>query len=354
MIARTLTIVTLVALALCGFASPAFAQGWKSGGSNPKMSDLAPRQSDSEAYSDRYSFAVDMDDGTHVGLDFTISNLGFGDRNCVVEVRVKSKKHGNYRYNESFDEDEWTSGSGFSLAAGPTRITGKGSGVFEIAHTGKTPVKLKFENQVPMWAPGSGSLNTSAGFYELHIISPRASVTGTVGGRSVKSTDRGYADHVSTDIAPYDLAKYYSRSRLYEGDVLVMWRDIKLQDEAGGGHSPWVLVVYKDKIVFSSSNARIRYGDKYRDQKSGYVVPKAVQVDARRGEDRIKFVLKGKRSKRKDLLAGYSTFVKAVASAVSEPYQFTMTGDFVLEMSVGGATAQVSGKGHYTMDFVTK
>lgn len=351
--ARILSIVVL--LALLGFSTPLYAQGWGNGSGQPSMSDLAPRESDSEAYSDRYSFSVDMDDGTHVGLDFTISNLGFGDGNCVVEVRVKPKNGANYRYNESFDEDEWSAASsGFSLTAGPTTIRGKGKGTFIINHDGSTPVKLKFENIVPMWAPGSGSLKTSAGFYDLHIISPRASVSGTVGGRAVSSADRGYADHASTDIAPYDLANYFSRARIYEGDVLVMWRDIKLRDEVGGGQSPWVLVIYKDKIVFSSSRARIRYGSKYRDQKSGYLVPKAVQIDAKSGENRIKFVIKAKRTKRKDLLAGYSSFIKTVASAVSEPYQFTMTGDYTLEMTIGGATAQVSGDGHYTMDFLTE
>ncbi len=336
------------------WASPAYAQSWGRGG-NPSMGDLKPTNSDSEAYSDRYGFSADMDDGTHVGVDFTISNLGFGDRNVVVEVRVNPKNGAKYRYNESFDEDEWSAGSsGFSLKAGPTTIVGRGKGTFIINHAGSTPVNLQFENIVPMWSPGSGRLKTKAGFYDIHIISPRAKVTGKVGGRSVVSTDRGYADHVATDAAPYELARSFRRARLYKDDVMVIWRDIELHQDIGGGSVPWILVLYKDKVVFSSARARIRYGSKYTDSKSGYVVPKAVQINAKSGEDSIKLVMKARRTKRKDLLAGQGSFVKAVASAVAEPYQFTASGEFTLEMTIGGATAQVTDKGHFTMDFVTK
>jgi hypothetical protein len=335
------------------WATPAFAQSWGRGG-KPSMSDLKPTVSDSEAYSDRYGFSADMEDGTHVGVDFTISNLGFGDRNVVVEVRVKPKNGKDYRYNESYDEDEWSAGSsGFSLKAGPTTIQGKGKDTFIINHAGSTPVKLKFENIVPMWSPGSGRLSTDAGFYDIHIISPVARVTGTVGGRKVTSS-QGYAEHVATDAAPYELARSFRRARIYKDDIMILWRDIELHPDIGGGNTPWILVTYKDKIVFSSSKARVRYGSTYKDSKSGYVVPKAVQIDARNGKDRIKLIMKARRTKRKDLLANQGSFVKAVASAVAEPYQFTGTGEFTLQMEIGGAAAQVGDNAHYTIDFITK
>jgi hypothetical protein len=204
-----------------------------------------------------------------------------------------------------------------------------------------------------MWSPGSGRLKTDAGFYDIHIISPTAKVTGRVGGQEV-SSNQGYAEHVATDAPPYDLARSFRRARLYKDDLMILWRDIELHPDIGGGNTPWILVTYKDKIVFSSSRARIRYGSKYTDSKSGYVVPKAVQIDAKNGKDSIKLIMKARRTKRKDLLAGQGAFVKAVASAVAEPYQFTATGEYTLEMNIGGTKAQVSNKGHFTMDFVTK
>ncbi len=359
MLQKSTYISTLIAIAIALIATPAFAN-WGKGSGKVKMKELIPKLSSSEAYSERYGFAVDFDGSGHVGIDFTISNLGWGDQHGAVQVRVtnpETKK--KYKFSKKVDEGDWSSSKGkLDLNIASTRLTQKGSNAFRLQHNGKVKVDLTFTNRMPMWHPGDGIVKTDAGYYQFNLIAPRADVTGTVkmGGKTFTVDEKlgGYADHVATDAAPFDFAKRFSRMRNYNGDVFVIWREITLSDDLGAKSITWIMIGYKDKIVFSDSKARFREGRIKQDAKSGYRFPMSVQIDGKKGGDSIKLVMKGKRHKRKDLLEGYGAAVKAVAGAFSEPIQFDVSCEYTLQMDIGGTKAQIKGDSHYVVDQLNK
>lgn len=361
---RPLTVSALAVGLLAALAQPADAgtRGWTegSGGAQATFTDLVPSMSSDEAYTERYSFAVDLEGGGHVGVDLTISNLGWGDHNGAAAVRVKMPGESKYSQSKKVDRDDWSySKKEFDLNIGDTRVRQKGSRDFELTHRGDgVRFDLVFENTTPMWRPGTGQIRTDAGYYKYTLVAPRANVTGTVtiGGKTHKvvSKGEGYGDHVATNVAPFDFAKRFSRFRTYEGDVFVMWREIELTEDLGGESFTWVVVGYKDKIVFSDADADIRFGRVKKDPKTGYSFPMAVQIDGKTGKDHIKLILQGKSFERTDLLESYGTAAKVVASTVSEPYRYDVKARFVLQMHIGGAAAQVNGNSHYVLDYVNK
>lgn len=356
-LSQLLPFLLLVPMALA--SSPVLAAGWGKGGGKVKMSELIPKMSSTEAYTERYGFAVDIDGGGHVGVDFTISNLGWGDFHGGVEVRINAPGEKKYKFSKLKDEGEWSSSKkSFKLNIASTSITQVGNNSFRLKHNGKVKCDLLFDNKMPMWHPGNGEIRTDAGYYQLNVIAPRADVTGTItiNGKTVKVDQKrgGYADHIATDVAPYDLAMRFSRMRNYNGDIFVIWREVTLTEEFGGRSVTWIMIGYKDKIIFSDSAAKMREGRIKQDPKSGYNYPMSMQIDGKNGKDSIKLVMKGTKKKRKDLMAGYGAAVKMVAGAFTKPVQFDVTCDYTLEMTVGGTTAQVKGKSHFVVDYLNQ
>ncbi len=352
-----------VACALLLFApgeAAAQASGWGSGSGNPSVSDLVPTMSDDESYTERYSFSVDLDNGGHVGMDFTISNLGWGDAHGASSVRVRWPGRTKYEFNKKVGEDDWThSKKDLDIDIAGTKVTTTDGKKIRLQHkSSKVELDITFHNRIPMWQPGSGQITTEDGYHKFNLIAPRADVTGEIsfGEKTyeVKGDRSGYGEHVATNIAPYDFADRFSRFRDYDDDIFEMWREIKLAEDYGGKSITWILVGYKDEIIFSDADADMRFARMRKDSKSGYRFPMALQIDAESGSDEIKLVMKGRRFKRKDLLESYGSAVKSIASAVAEPYQFDIKCNYQMQMTVKAATAKVSGKGHYIMDYINE
>ncbi len=337
-------------------------KGWAKGKSTskPSVSDMIPEMSSDEAYTERYGFAVDLDDGGHIGLDWTVSNLGWGDGHGATSVRVRLPNHDRYEMKKKVDEGEWTySKKQFDIDIADTRVRARGKNTFVVTHEGEdVSFRLLFKNTTAMWKPGSGEIKVKDGYYKFNMLAPRANVTGevTIGDQTikVKGTKKGYADHIATNIAPFDFAKRFSRFRTYNKDLFVMWREVKLHSDYGGRSYTWVVVGYKDKIVFSDPDAQIRFARQKKDPKGGYKFPMAIQIDGEDGKDSVKLVMRGKSFKRTDLLENYGAAAKMVASSVSNPFRYDVKCKYTLQMVIQGAKAQVSGNSHYVMDYINK
>lgn len=342
--------------ALMALSVPAFAASWGSAkGGTPTMKELIPKMSGGQAYTERYGFAVDLDQGGHIGVDFTISNLGWGSGHGAVQVRVDRPGQKKYRHSEKLGDGDWSySKDKFSLDISNTQVDQVGNNGFRVRHDGSTKFDITFTNKMPMWKPGSGRVKSGEGYYQFNLIAPRADVKGTVtqGGKTVEVTGKraGYADHVATDVAPFNFATRFSRLRNYNDDVFVFWREISTTDDFGGGSVTFVMIGYKDKIVFSDANASWKGGQFKVDPKTNYRVPLSIQIDGKSGKDSIKLVMKGRRYTRTNLLDSYGRAAKLVASAFTEPIRYKIKCEYQLEMNIGGARAKIDGKSHFVVD----
>lgn len=357
----TLVLTSLFAvMTLQAEDASAQTRGWSSGGQAkaPTMQALIPKMSSGNAYTERYGFSVDLEGGGHIGVDFTISNLGLSNGYGASSVRVQlpgMKK--KYDVSNRVSRSKWTYAKDrFFMDISNTTVEGVGNDTFVLKHDGDVKFELTFKNTIPMWRPGSGEIQVKDGYYKFNLIAPRADVTGKVlvdgAWREVKATRGGYADHVATNVAPYDFAKRFSRFRHYNDDVFIIWREIQLEEKFGGETFTWVMVGYRDKIVFADANATVRFGNVRPDASTGYNIPHSLQIEGKNGQDSITLVMRGKSFKKKDLLASYGRAARMVASSLSKPFQYTVPSDYTIQMTVQGATANVAGKSHYTIDFV--
>ncbi len=356
--AYVLPLIVVASILFLSAPASAQIQGWEEGPSGEEMSmkELIPKLSSEEAYTERYTFSAEIDGGGEIYIDFTISNLGWGDHHGATTARVELPGTKKYEYAEKLDEGDWAYDErSFALQIGKSSVKGVGDDTFAINHKGRVQFELTFENTLPMWRPGDGEVNGDGKYFRLGLISPRANVSGRVKidgqWRSVKGTNSGMGDYNATTFAPFDLAHRFSRFRSFNGDIFVAWREIELAEEHGGKSLTWVVVGYKDKIIFSDASARLKEG-RVTNRANGYMVPRSIQIDARSGEDRIRLVMKGERIKQKDLLEAYGAAVKMVVSAVSQPYQFTVPSEYQLQMTIKGATATVKGNSEYSMDYM--
>ncbi|RAL23879.1 hypothetical protein DL240_06945 [Lujinxingia litoralis] len=357
--AGVVTMLAVWAMSAVPATAQAQLQGWSEGSAARQVSmrELIPRMSSGQAYSERYGFSVDLEGGGHIGMDFTISNLGIRSGYGAAQVRVRLPGQERYEYGERVGRGDWTTASDrFALDIARTQVEAQGADSFVLRHDGDVKVELTFRNTMPMWRPGTGQIRQGEDYYRFTLISPRANVEGRVQidgtWHEVRAERAGYADHVATNVAPYDLAKRFSRFRDYNDDVFVIWREIELTEQFGGRTLTWAMVGVGDRIVFSDAAATLRPGNVNADSETGYQVPQAVQIEGESGQGQMRFVMRGDRVKKKDLLASYGRAARLVASALSKPWEYTVHGDYALEVEVGGRTVRKRGRAHYTVDFV--
>lgn len=354
-----MVIALLTAILFVALASPAMAQSWGQTGAGepPTMEDLIPRMSSGQAYTERYSFAVDFDDGGHVGANFTISNLGVRSGYGAAEIRVRHPDHDNYSHQERVSRGDWSYDEDtFGLDIAGAQLEADGDDAFKLTYQGDdAAVDLRFQTHMEMWRPGRGEIRRDDDYYRFTLVAPRSDVTGRIKidgqWHDVQGTRRGYADHVATNVAPFDLGKRFTRFRTYEDDVFVLWREIRLTRDFGGRSVSWIVVGVDDEIIYEDPDAEVQYGNLERDEETSYQVPHAVQVVSQKGDHRMRFLLRGDEVDRRDLLASYGRVVRAIASRFSEPYEYTIRGDYILEVNAD-QPVRIRDSSHFIVDHV--
>lgn len=371
-----------IAAAEEGEAAP-ISRGWNDVAKGERITaaspgDFVPVMSDEEAYIERYTVSLDLDGGGWIGAYFTISNLGFGNGHGAARLkiklpeRMKDASKGEYSFFKKVARDEWSfEKDELDLNIANLRLQAKedGSGFtvrFE-EPDGSVKLELEVHNDLPMWKPGRGRIDVADGGYLIYgLLSPRGSAKGRVfidgEWHEIASTRQVFADHSATNVAPFDLGAHFAHCRTYEDDLMVAWRSIKLGDAYGGETYTWMMVGYKDKIVFSDADAIIKTGDTKHDGKTGYTIPYSVQIEGEQpgtgkakkkgGKDRVKLIMKAERMHKEDLLDRYGAAAKLVAGAVSKPFRYEFKSSFATTLEIGGAKARVGGNGRYYFDFM--
>jgi hypothetical protein len=328
---------------------------------SPTVDDLSPALSDGEAYSERYSVSFTSERGVEVYLNWSISNLGWGDHHGSAKVTVKFRERPDYTFQKTVDRKAWsTDEEGFGLDIADTSIAARQEGGFQIHHAGEVSLELTLRGGCPRWSPGGGRIEVDGGYLERRVFGLRASAAGRIKvdgeWREIAADEAVYGDHVRTDIAPYGLADRFSRARIVDGDrdLMVVWRETKLTEAHGGESVTWLVVAYRDEIVLADPDAAITFGRIRRDGEAGYRIPHAVQIEGEQGGDTVKLVMRATRRTGTDLLAGYGRVAKLLASSVSKPYSYYFDSDYQIEMAIGGRKASVRGEGGYTMDILNQ
>lgn len=354
----TATIALVVVTVALGVGAVASAATPTDSGEAGSMSDLIPRMSSGQAYSERYSFAVDIDGGGYIGINFTISNLGFRSGYGAFEVFIDLPGRKNYDNSDRVGRRDWTYGEeDFELDIDAASIEAVGDDAFELNYDGgDTEVSLRFQNRLPMWRPGASEIRKGDEYYRFMLVAAAADVEGRVKldgeWSDIEGTRSGYGDHVATNIAPYNLATRFSRFRHADDEAFVMWREVALTEDFGGDTTAWVVVGVDDEIVFEDAGAQIDFDGVERDEETGYDVPGSVEVRAAQGDEKVRFSLQVDDVEGRDPLAGRGRAARMIAAAVSDPFQYNLRGPFGLELDVGGQRIRLDDSGHVTIDYI--
>lgn len=338
------------------FGAPATAQelSWGRGSSTPTPNDFIPHLKSGEAYSERYTFNIPLDGGGEIYMDFTVSNLGWGDNKGATTARVTIPGQKTYHYRKELDGDEWSfDRKAFRIHMGKSSIETDGKG-YRLRHEGSTRIDLKMASVVPAWRPGKGKIELEGQTFELALMAPKAHVSGRVGMNNTwipVSSQIGMGDWTMSTIAPYDLAQRFSRFKAYEDDYMVTWREIKTTKDLGNKSIVWVLVMKGDDVVFESASATLTASAEYTDKKSDYRVPRVFRIDASKGGKKISLTVRGSRPTVRDLLADHGSVARAIAGTMTKPFEFNSDATFTLKLPTGDT---ISGRGPLGVDILNQ
>ncbi len=307
-------------------------------------------------YSQEYSFTGWLEDGGEFGAEFLISNVGIGGIKGGVNAwyrpgnggkKLKAslqKKKGQWSWQNSPAPGMKVGGSSFTAEPGKATIA---------ISEGELQAEAQFINILPPWRPGSGRVHFGSArkdYYDVTLLAPKAQVKGKVliDGEWKEFTGYGYADHKATTVAPQEQAKTWIRFRAYEGDWTIISQEFILPSSLGGGRIPWIIIGYKDRLVFQSLTHTLTPQNIVEDKKFSYIYPMGLDFAGKEGDRTLAGKVTATRlTDRADLLSGLGAIERAVVSRFSKPVGYYMDADYLFNLTIAGKPYQIKGKGSY-------
>ncbi|MBW2699831.1 MAG: hypothetical protein JRF33_03340 [Deltaproteobacteria bacterium] len=325
-----------------------------------KLADFRPHPHGMEWYGEQWSHGVWTDKGRHfVGVDFVISNVGFGDHKATFKAAYKHADGTQTKCKAEFDSDEWSwSKQGFSIQAGKNKISGDLKGLNIHAQCGAMTMDLRFENEVAPLRPGGGKLVYGQdGIYDMMFTSPRAKVSGSakIGGKTIPIHGWGHADHSYTTMAPHKSVRRWFRFKHVTKDISILMAELQTPVQYAGGRHGWVMLLSSKGRHIATAKVRYGFDGFIKDEKSeeGYRIPRRVSIKASEGESKLEGqVLMTSLKSVKDPTASWGGLARTIARRVSKPRDYRMNCAYQLTFSSQGGSSKLQGEGDYQYFFI--
>ncbi len=183
---------------------------------------LEPLPSSNDNYGESFTFMADLEDGTFVFTQFSITNLGPGSRHGICRATVLRPGQKAWAPQAKVSSDEWGYDAATStLRMGPCTLHA-GSGTFVSVPLDNGLVNIRFtEPPVPQAPPGS-EVAVGNTRYRHEVLVPFS--TAKVSLKLPNSTTMlelsggGYGDHSHSTVAPAKLARSWVRFRALRGE----------------------------------------------------------------------------------------------------------------------------------------
>lgn len=192
---------------------------------------LEPVPSTNDNYGESFTFMADLDDGTFVSAQFSITNLGPGSRHGICRATVLRPGRKAWTPQAKVDSDEWSYDAATStLKVGPCTLHA-GAGTFISVPLDKGLVSIAFSDPPsPQSPPGSEVLLDNARYHhEVLVPFSAAKVSLRLPGTDapLELSGGGYGDHSHSTVAPAKLARSWVRFRAVRGgtNVLLLARE---------------------------------------------------------------------------------------------------------------------------------
>jgi len=178
---------------------------------------LEPLPSSNDNYGESFTFMVDLEDGTFVFTQFSITNLGPGSRHGICRATVVRPGQKVWAPQVKVDSDEWGYDAATStLKMGPCTLHA-GSGTFLSLPLDGGLVNITFTDPPsPKSLPGS-EVAVGTARYRHEVLLPfsaaKVSLRLPKSNALLELSGTGYADHSHSTVAPAKLARSWVRFR---------------------------------------------------------------------------------------------------------------------------------------------
>ncbi|MCP3136425.1 hypothetical protein [Pyxidicoccus xibeiensis] len=204
---------------------------------------LEPTLSQSDNYGESFTFIGDLDDGTFVLVQLSVTNIGPGSRNGICRATVLKPGQRAWTPQTKVGSKDWgyDAATG-TLRMGPCSARSVGGSTRVEAPLDGGRVVLEYAAPVAPRSPEGSEVELGSARYRHEVTlafsplratvqRPKTSEESHVGG--------GYADHSRSTIAPAKLAKRWVRFRALRGDEQVVLLAREGQDGEFGPVYAW-------------------------------------------------------------------------------------------------------------------
>ncbi|XXF78613.1 hypothetical protein P2318_02325 [Myxococcaceae bacterium GXIMD 01537] len=183
-----------------------------------------PEPSSNDNYGESYTFSADMDDGTFLQVQLSVTNLGPGSRHGICRATVKRPGEKQWTPQKRVGEKEWR----YDAAEGVLRVDACSvrdtpAGVVVEAPLDKGLVRLAFDAASAPRAPDGSEVAVGDARYRHEVLVPFSAVTATVKLPGASEPELmeggGYGDHTRSTVAPAKLARRWLRFRVLRGQT---------------------------------------------------------------------------------------------------------------------------------------
>ncbi|ATB44907.1 hypothetical protein [Corallococcus macrosporus] len=204
---------------------------------------LEPKVSPSDTYGENFSFIGDLDDGTFIFAQLTVTNIGPGSRIGLCRTTVLTPGQKAWSAQTKVKSRDWGyDAKTATLKMGPCSArSAQGATRVEVPLDGG---RVLLEYAAPMMPQAREGSEVEVGKDRYHhevtlAFSPLKATVQRPRGEDVVYTGGGYADHTRTTIAPAKLAKRWVRFRALRGDEKLVLLAREGQDGEYGPVYAW-------------------------------------------------------------------------------------------------------------------
>ncbi|ADO75740.1 hypothetical protein [Stigmatella aurantiaca] len=210
-----LTWLALLALPLLAWAGPV----------------LEPSFSSSDNYGETYSFTVDLEDGTFLSAQFSVTNVGPGSRHGICRATVVRPGRKTWAPSTRVGGGDW----GYDKATNTLKVgactlhTGNGTHVTLPLDGGL--IRIVFEEPLTPKTPPNAEVELGNTRYIHQVLVPFSAVKVTLqlpgATAPLMLTGGGYSDHSHSTVVPAKLARSWVRFRSLRGpeNLLLLGRE---------------------------------------------------------------------------------------------------------------------------------
>jgi hypothetical protein len=191
-----------------------------------------PQPSTDDNYGESYTFTTDLDDGTFILVQLSVTNLGPGSRHGICRATVKRPAEKAWTPQERVGDKEWRYEAAEGvLRVGPCSVRATETGTRVEAPLEKGLVRLDFASRPEPQSPEGSEVPVGKARYRHEVLVPFSDVEVLLKRPGTQEPELleggGYGDHTRSTVAPAKLAKHWLRFRALRGQerVLVLARE---------------------------------------------------------------------------------------------------------------------------------